>query len=223
MQYRHELKFYITQADVTRLDTRLSGILQTDSHIKNGTYTVRSLYFDDLYDTCLEEVLSGVDMRRKFRIRLYNGSADRICLEKKSKRRGMTRKESEVLRLRDCLAYMDGLPIAGEGPVSRELFAAMLQRGMRPRCIVEYERRAYVEVVGNVRITLDMDIRGTADTGQFLDPLCQDMTHVLPQGMHILEVKYDEFLPEYILQAVDLNTLQRTSFSKYAWVREAVH
>lgn len=61
MQYRHELKFRITQADVARLDTRLSGILQTDSHIENGAYTVRSLYFDDLYDTCLEEVLSGVD------------------------------------------------------------------------------------------------------------------------------------------------------------------
>lgn len=221
MQYRHELKFLISQADVARIDARLSSLLSLDSHMENGCYTVRSLYFDDVYDSCLEEVLSGVDMRRKFRIRLYNGSTDRICLEKKSKLRGMTRKESQRVTKEDCLAYLDGLPVFGEGPVARELFTAMMQTGMTPKCIVEYERRAYVEAAGNVRITLDMDIRGTADIGQFLQRDCHDPVYVLPQGLHILEVKYDEFLPEYILQAVDLNTLQRTSFSKYAWVRGA--
>ena len=221
MQYRHELKFLISQADVARIDARLSGLMRLDSHMENGCYTVRSLYFDDVYDSCLEEVLSGVDARRKFRIRLYNGSTDRICLEKKSKRRGMTRKESQAVTVNDCLTYLDGLPVFGEGNVARELFTAMMQTGMTPKCIVEYERRAYVASQGNVRITLDMDIRGTRDTGQFLQPVCEDTVYALPQGQHILEAKYDEFLPEYILQAVDLNTLQRTSFSKYAWVREA--
>lgn len=221
MQYRHELKFLISGQDVARIDGRLSGLIPLDSHMENGCYTVRSLYFDDIYDSCLQEVISGVDMRRKFRIRLYNGSTDRICLEKKSKCRGMTRKDSQTVTVDDCLAYLDGLPVFGEGPVAQELFVATMQTGMVPKCIVEYERRAYVASEGNVRVTLDMDIRGTDDIGQFLQRECHDPAYVLPQGQHILEVKYDEFLPEYILQALDLNTLQRTSFSKYAWVRGA--
>ncbi len=223
MQYRHELKFLISQGDMERIDARLECLMQRDIHQSGSAYTVRSLYFDDWLDSCLEEVLSGVDDRKKYRLRLYDGDTSLIHLEKKSKRRGMTRKESEGLSAEDCLAYMEGLPVPGSTPLTQELFAAMIRKGMVPKCIVEYERRAYVEPAGNVRITLDMDIRGTADTRQFLEPLCQGCTYVLPEGMHILEVKYDEFLPDHLLQAIDLNNLQRSSFSKYAYVRNCTN
>jgi hypothetical protein len=57
---------------------------------------------------------------------------------------------------------------------------------------------------------------------RFLDTTEEFTLPVVEQGMHILEVKYDEFLPKYILQLVDLNNLHRQSFSKYAMVREVL-
>lgn len=219
MDYRHELKFLVPETDLVRLQNRLSALMSLDQHQKGDFYTIRSLYFDDLFDSCLEDVRSGTDRRHKFRIRLYNASSDVIHLEKKSKYRGMIRKESEALSVDECLAYMDALPVSAQGPVSRELLYGILSAGMAPRCIVEYDRTAYVEPAGNVRITFDRNIRGTMRIDRFLDSDSGDYIPVLPAGMHVLEVKYDEFLPEYLLQAVDLNSLMRTSFSKYAYVR----
>ena len=219
MDYRHELKFLVPETDLERLRGRLDLLMSLDQHQDGDFYTIRSLYFDDLFDSCLEDVLSGADRRHKFRIRTYNASSDVIHLEKKSKCRGMIRKESENLTVDTCRSYMEGLPVPAQGLVSQELLKGILSAGMRPRCIVEYDRTAYVEPAGNVRITFDRNIRGTMKTDRFLDPDSEDYIPVLPAGMHVLEVKYDEFLPDYLLQAVDLNCLTRTSFSKYAYVR----
>ena len=223
MDYRHELKFLVPETDLLRLQNRLDPLMSLDQHQKGDFYTIRSLYFDDLFDSCLEDVRSGTDRRHKFRIRTYNASSDVIHLEKKSKLRGMIRKESEALTVDTCLSYMEGLPVPAQGSVSQALLYGILSAGMAPRCIVEYDRTAYVEPLGNVRITFDRNIRGTMNTGRFLDPDSGDYTYVLPDGMHVLEVKYDEFLPDYLLQAVDLNSLMRTSFSKYAYVRNCTN
>ncbi len=219
MEYRHELKFLVSALEIEKLRSRLDAIMVRDRHQVGEAYTIRSLYFDDIYDSCLQEVLDGVDNRKKYRLRLYNGSADVIHLEKKSKLRGMTHKVSETVPEAVCARYMAGDLSFCAGALSTELMTAGLCRGMSPRCIVEYERCAFVEEVGNVRITFDTDIRGTGAIHQFLDPKLSDVSYVLPKGLHILEVKFDEFLPEYILQTIDLNSLRRTSFSKYTYVR----
>jgi hypothetical protein len=65
-----------------------------------------------------------------------------------------------------------------------------------------------------------MNLRGSMDTERFLDTSEEFAVSVMEPGMHILEVKYDEFLPKHILQLVDINNLHRQSFSKYAMVRE---
>ena len=98
----------------------------------------------------------------------------------------------------------------------------MQSRGMMPGCIVEYARCAMVDEIGNVRITFDMDIASCLQPEVFLDGAADAFHPVMPPGMHILEVKYDELLPEYILQAVDLNTLRRQSVSKYVLARRNV-
>ena len=79
--FRHELKYLITTAQVEMLKSRLTGILSPDSHAVGGSYRIRSLYFDDYDDRCFYENENGVDPREKFRIRIYNGSTDRITLE----------------------------------------------------------------------------------------------------------------------------------------------
>ncbi len=222
MEYRHELKFLVPDITLEKLRYRLSTVMDLDEHQSEESYNIRSLYFDDYFDKCLNENLAGTDDRFKYRIRMYRGDNDYINLEKKYKYRQMTKKQSETVNVADVEHCMREGFYESDGVLSTELFVSYMKSGMRPKCIVEYDRCAFVEPVGNVRITFDMNLRGSADVERFLD-YSEDFTvPVLPAGMQILEVKYDEFLPRHILQLVDINDLQRQSISKYALVREAI-
>lgn len=221
MKYRHELKFLVSEAELTMIGYRLKPLMRQDSHQKEGIYTVRSLYFDDMQDSCARENEDGIDNRKKYRIRIYDGQDQLIRLEKKIKYRGMTRKLGSRISRESCLCYMLGKvpPLKGDDPdVEKELYAEMRMNGMHPVSIVEYERTAFVEPRGNVRITFDRNIRGSGRTEGFLDGSFTAVP-LLPEGRHVLEVKYDQFLPEYLAQALEFGALQRTSFSKYYYAR----
>jgi len=220
MEFRHELKFIVSEMDLETLRYRLKAIMKLDNHQKNGAYTVRSLYFDDLNSSCMKENEDGIDQRKKYRLRIYDGNRDVIKLEKKSKIRGMTKKKSITISEEACLSYMEGKGIRFEEATSdleKEFWAEMKMRGMYPVSVVEYERTAFVEPRGNVRITFDRNISGSDKVGQFLDK--PPMVPLMEAGKHILEVKYDELLPEYIAQVLEIGSLQRTAFSKYYYAR----
>ena len=95
MKYRHEYKDYCTAREVAELLARARGLMRPDLHAgADGAYRVRSLYFDTPEDACYFETEDGVDVRDKYRIRIYDGSAERISLERKSKKNGMTLKSA---------------------------------------------------------------------------------------------------------------------------------
>ena len=93
---------------------------------------------------------------------------------------------------------------------------------MRPKIIIDYERTAFVDSVGNVRITFDRNIAACNRWEAFLEEKVPGMVPVLETGIHVLEVKYDEFLPDHIAQLLELGSLNRTAFSKYYLGRQAV-
>lgn len=223
MDYRHELKFLVSAGEMEMIRYRLMPLMQTDRHQTGNSYTIRSLYFDDLYDSCMRENEDGIDNRRKYRIRIYNSSDSVIKLEKKMKYRGMTRKESASLSRADCELYMKGqvppLPDLSTD-LEKELFCRIKMDGMYPKSIVEYERTAFVEPRGNVRVTFDRNISGSDRISDFFAEKLS-LIPLLPKGQHILEVKYDELLPSYISQVLEIGCLQRTAFSKYYYSRNA--
>ena len=213
VNFRHELKYLISSAEVTMLRTRLSGLISLDAHAKNGHYTIRSLYFDDYDDRCLLENENGTDPREKFRIRIYNGSADRISLECKRKERGMTHKTSCPLTREQTELLMAGkiVPnVADRPPLLQKLTAQMLTRRLLPVVIVEYERVPFVYRNGNVRITLDTNLVSSSDVSQFLR---ERIPHrpVMPLGQQLLEVKYDAYLPDFLYQSLQLSDLRHTA------------
>jgi len=219
LNYRHELKLLVSDRQLEVIRYRLKILMKQDAHQKMGIYMVRSLYFDDFYDSCLWENKMGVDRRAKYRLRIYNGSTERIHLEKKVKVHGMTKKEKEEIQPGECMDFLsEGRPQA-QGSLAAELSCLMQLRGMKPVCLVEYDRCAMVGSVGNVRITFDTDVRGCGLPGLFLERDKVPFLPVMRQGMHVLEVKYDELLPEYIAQALEISVLQRTAFSKYYYAR----
>lgn len=84
-KYRHELKYLISYADKAELVVRLAPVLHLDPHAQQGGYFIRSLYFDDYWNTAYEEKDAGVLLRKKYRIRIYNCSDRSIKLERKKK------------------------------------------------------------------------------------------------------------------------------------------
>lgn len=220
MDYRHEWKHEINQADLLALRQRLRAVAKPDPHAADGRYGIRSLYFDNAADKALHEKLDGVSRREKFRIRYYNGDISLIHLEKKSKLGGLGKKQSASLTAAAAQAIADGnldwMP--GEpDELIRELYVKMRLQGLQPKIIVDYIREPFVFAPGNVRVTLDYDIRTGFDCQSFLDPAC--ITIPAGDAPAILEVKWDSFLPDIIRDAIQLPGRRVTAFSKYAQCR----
>lgn len=220
MDYRHELKHEINVSDMFVIRQRLRAVAKPDPHTMNGRYLIRSLYFDDFSDKALREKLDGVNLREKFRIRYYNADTSLIHLEKKSKWNGLGTKKTVAITPAQAQDIVDGnldwMPSSGQ-PLVQELYSKMKSPGLRPRTIVDYTREPFVYAPGNVRVTLDYNVRtGLGCTG-FLNKDC--VTVPAGNAPVILEVKWDAFLPDIIRDAIQLPGRRSSSFSKYAQCR----
>ena len=220
MEYRHEIKHFISAADAVAIRRNLTAVASIDPHAgKDGGYRIRSLYFDDPADTALWEKLDGVNERRKFRIRYYNEDLDYIMLECKMKRDGVGCKLQERLteeEVRRIQAGDVGWMAACGRPLLVVLYTEMKAKGLRPKCVVEYLRAPFVYGPGNVRVTIDWNIR-TGPAAQFLDP--RGLTLPVDGNPMLLEVKWDDYLPGVIRRAAALHGRGSTAFSKYAACR----
>ena len=220
MKYRHEWKHEINQTDRMILLKRLPAVMQRDRHVIDGQYQIRSLYFDTPTDKALYEKIDGVNEREKFRIRFYNGDTSFIVLEKKSKINNLCGKESVRLTEEEAQKIADGdigWLLSREEPLLIEFYSKMKSQILRPKTIVDYTREPFWFGPGNVRVTIDHDIR----TGEFRTDFLNPETLTIPAGESpiILEVKWDEFLPDIIRDAVSLPSRRVTAFSKYEQCR----
>lgn len=219
-EYRHEWKHEITFCDMLAIRQRMRVIAKADAHAVAGRYEIRSLYFDNLSDKALREKLDGVNRREKFRIRYYNGDTGMIHLEKKSKINGLGTKASARMSAEEAQALIDGdydWMMESGRPLVEELYSKMRSQGLRPRTIVDYTREPFIYGPGNVRITLDYNIRTGLEAVNFLNTKC--VTIPVPDSPIILEVKWDEYLPAIIRDAVQLEGRRTAAFSKYAACR----
>lgn len=220
MPFRHEIKHEINRQDLLVLRSRLGAVMERDSHACGGAYRVRSLYFDNLYDRALLEKLDGCAVREKYRLRYYNGDTSCIKLEKKSKVNSRCLKDAVSLSVLEAQAILDGeLDWLRESktPLLLEFYAKSQALGLRPKTIVDYTREPFLFAPGNVRVTLDHDIRTGMRCTDFLDPEAVTVPAGGPFG--ILEVKWDAFLPDVIRDLVQLPGRRAGAFSKYAACR----
>ena len=220
IHYRHEWKHEISYADLLSIRARLRAVAEVDRHAIDGRYLIRSLYFDNQDDRALREKIDGVNMREKFRIRYYNKDPSLIHLEKKSRRNGLGAKFSAPLTTREAQEIVDGdidwMMDSGR-PLIQELYCKMKYQGLRPKTIVDYTREPFIFAPGNVRVTFDYDIRTGLHCTDFLNPGC--ITIPAGETPIILEVKWDEFLPSIIRDAVQTPGCRVGAFSKYAQCR----
>lgn len=213
---RHEYKLYINHGDYMQISARLKELAQQDPNAgADGTYKIRSVYFDNYQDKAVFEKVAGVNKREKFRIRLYNDDASWIKLEKKSKINGLCYKESASLTKEECERLIAGDFSAlkeRNDPLALELYSKIHAQQLRMKSVVDYDREAYIYPAGNVRITFDKRIRSSNNVRGFLR---KDLVTIPASGGSIMEIKYDEFFPELLRQAVRVPGRGMTEFSKY--------
>jgi hypothetical protein len=219
-KYRSELKHYINIADCMELRSKLKHIAKPDPHAnQDGRYKIRSLYFDNYDDKAVTDKLSGQSRREKFRLRYYNDDTSFIRLEKKSKMNKGCHKQSAPITAEQCLAismgYYEFLKTP-DIPLFMELYTKMNYQNLRPKVIVDYIREPYIYKAGNVRITIDSNIKSSSNVKEFLNPAIP----MIPSANAIvLEIKFDGFMPDIIKNIVQLDDRNVTEFSKYVVAR----
>ncbi len=215
--FRNEWKYLIDTAQKEAIASRLAPVMALDPHAQEGGYTLRSLYFDDYFNTSYWEKDSGVLQRKKYRIRIYNYSHRDIKLERKKKFGSYIYKESARLTREEFYKILDGdygFLLRSPQPLCREFYYECVSNVMRPRTIVDYERQPWISEAGTVRITFDMDVRAAIGSFDIFDPSLPALP-VLESGKCVMEVKFTEFLPNYVREILPDRASEFTAVSKY--------
>lgn len=215
--FRHELKYRITQAHKDIMMARLDMFLDRDNNTENGIYQIRSLYFDDYWNSAYEEKEAGILMRKKYRIRIYNYSDRSIKLERKKKHGSYIFKESAPLTREEVEKILAGdyeFLLKSQYPLCREFYVECVSNMMRPRTIVDYDREPWIMDEGTVRVTFDRDVRAAIGSFDIFDPTLPTLP-VLEPGKLVMEVKFTEMLPQIVRDILPPHAAEFTAVSKY--------
>lgn len=224
-KYRHEIKFIISKQMSLVLKQRLALAMDIDKNSINldNTYFIRSLYFDDINSTAYYEKIDGVLYRKKYRIRMYNNDSSFIRLERKWKHNNMTSKDQLKISKENCINLLTNQ----FDNIDKELLNHSLMKefitdikvfGLKPSVIVDYKRLAYTYPISEVRITFDEKIKsGLYNCNLFnMDRITYD---VIDNDEVVLEVKFNEILPEHISIILQTIPMYRQAVSKFALCR----
>lgn len=220
-RYRHELKFVINHAQKEVLIRRLSGIMKRDENGTEHGYSIRSLYFDDINYSAYEEKMAGTSKRKKYRIRIYNYSDNVIKLECKEKQESYIYKRSANLSREEFDKIQNGdysFLLDRKEELCHEFYVQCISYDLRPVVVVDYERDVFVDYHGDVRITFDDNVRsawiGLEDKKGMFDSNLPAY-NIFSDDTLVLEVKFTEYLPEYIRVLVDPYNAAMMAVSKY--------
>ena len=214
---RNEWKYQISPASAVLLAKRLDVFLKRDMHSGQDGYLIRSLYFDDIAESAFYDKLAGINEREKYRLRYYDVDSRHIFLERKRKHGSLIEKDSIPVSMAVAERMIKDLPLEMSeltAPLMAAFAAQRSTRLMRPRVIVDYRRLAFVYEEQDVRITLDSDIRSNMYR---TDAFFQRATAlpVLENENVILEVKFDEYLPDKPKEALSLISVMPQANSKF--------
>lgn len=220
---RHEYKYYINNLVYHELRERFRYILKTDPNIKDEEgYAISSIYFDDFHDSAVIDKLDGTRFRKKYRIRLYNHTDELIKLECKSKYNNYISKEWAPLTRAEYDSILNGnyeFLLYRKEDVCKKLYANYVAKRIRPVTTVEYQREAYIHELGNTRITFDKNIAASIGTVDVFEP-SYETAYVPLKGAMVLEIKYDDYIPDYIWKIFQSDRMMNCAISKYVMCRD---
>lgn len=225
-----EYKYLLPLDHLDAVRRELQQLLELDPYAGNtgrGSYTVRSIYFDDAQFSAYREKIGGERLRRKFRVRAYNEPmpGDIAFLEIKRKDAGLLTKYRSALSVdsieplfedQDLEKYI--LPLRGDGidrTNAERFFYHYHREALRPAVLIVYEREAFVgRLTADLRVTIDRDLRSVYAPG--IDGMFDGAHGVTAMQRHcILEVKFTAGVPLALRQVIQRHELRRMALSKY--------
>lgn len=219
---RVEKKYPINVIDMETLKERLGVALEKDSHNGESGYIVRSVYFDSYENKDYYAKTDGLDNRKKIRMRIYAPSDLSVKLEVKEKFNGRQRKRSISISRAEAELMLHGdyeFLLTMDNPLAKTLYFYMKKEVYRPKCIVEYDRFAFIHQSNDIRVTFDQNLRCSCDFAHFLS---NDIVWIPAEDRSkiTMEVKYNHFLLSAVKNAVSNRTMLEVSNSKYCKARE---
>ena len=198
-RFRNEWKYLISTSEKELLELRMKHLLKKDPNAKGNGYMIRSLYFEDYFNSA------------------YDCSDRSIKLERKKKFGSYIYKESAPLTKEEFYRILDGdyqFLLKSPYPLCREFYVECVSNLMRPRTIVDYDRVPWIMDEGTVRITFDSDVRAAVGSYDIFDPSLPTLS-VLEPGKLVMEVKFTEMLPQIVRDLLPPNAQEFTAVSKY--------
>ena len=224
---RREFKYLLTPAQVEALEHRLRPWCTLDANLgPTGTYPIRSLYLDT-FDLRLYHAndLETHD-RFKVRVRTYPRVADgRVFLEIKRRTGDVIRKWRRRIapeRWAQVAAARGAPPVTADDPVA-PFSNLCLRHDLHPFLLVQYERRAWMgRFEDYARVSVDSQIRAQSSRVWSLDAHAgawraldaADRTRTWG-SISVLELKFGERAPSWMVSLVDALGLNRQAYSKY--------
>lgn len=214
---RKEIKYIVPLWKALMIKNSLESLLEKDEYCVNGTYTVRSLYFESVNNIDFSEKLAGIDVRKKVRIRIYDGNTSLCKLELKQKKGDLQHKHSFVISEADVAELEHGnysvlKKYFHNTTAAVKAYNFMEQGGYKPVVLIEYDRFAYKYPMYDTRITLDMNVRSTESN---LDIFAPKVIYTPIMDDVVLEVKYSGKLMGFISNALAPFGLTQGVYSKY--------
>lgn len=230
MNPRLEYKYLVPNEHLSRLRGMIAPFVEVDVHaVPYGTrgYTVRSIYFDTRALDFYHEKLAGLKVRKKLRLRGYNGGWENsvVFLEIKRKRGGSVTKNRSPVEyvhipylfgtgdIERCIGACSDFPHAADD--ARRFFFYVFRQALRPVALIAYEREAYQGRFSPfLRITFDKNLRSAIYPS--VDALFEEQEMRYGMSRHfILEVKFSGRFPSWLRSAIGVLDLSRQALSKY--------
>lgn len=211
---RYELKYILSASQADHLLNRLQGHMLLDRY---GRTSIASLYYDTPDSRLIRASLEKPEFKEKLRLRSYGMATPEspVYLELKRKADDIVYKRRAQCTVPAAEAFLAGRGALGENSqISREIaYFRDFYGTLLPACLIIYDREAYYEPDGDLRLTVDFNPRYRTDQLNLTTSMAGSL--LLPPGSAILEIKVQEALPLWLSRILTEQGIVKSSFSKY--------
>ena len=211
---RYELKYLLNRDQLLRLRQVMEGHMTEDQF---GLTTIGTIYYDTPDRRLIRASIEKPAYKEKLRLRSYGPAApgSPVFLELKRKALGTVYKRRIRTTPGAAARFVSGCQNEPEqSQIGRELRSFRDYYGtLIPSCLIIYDRTAYVEPDGDLRLTIDENPRYRVKDLD-LSRLTEG-TLLLDEGSAVLELKVQGAIPLWLSRFLSEAGIYKTSFSKY--------
>ncbi len=211
---RYEMKYIMSAEQTEYFKESVRDYMKID---KFGLTSIASLYYDTPNYRLIRTSVEKPPFKEKIRLRSYGIATDTspVFLELKRKAYGIVYKRRVQSTIPLVKKFFDGEgDICAGGQINKEIttFRDYYQT-LVPACMIIYDRVAYFQPDGDLRLTIDHNPRYRYED---LDlRVSMDGNSLLKDGYTILEVKVQQAVPLWLSDILTKGKIYKGSFSKY--------